>query len=145
MVDNVCSRDARPAPARRADCGIGQDIPDEDDFEGTVTLGNQAPSVTLTGPASVRAKETATFRAHGEDADGTITTYLFDLDGDGTYELDSDGMPEVSTGFADPRPAHGRRAGARRLGRRRVRDLRRQRRARGEHARHAAAAAARSG
>ena len=65
-----------------------------------MTLGNQAPSVTLTGPASVRAKETATFRAHAEDADGTINTYLFDLDGDGTYELDSDGMPEVSTNFA---------------------------------------------
>ena len=65
-----------------------------------MTLGNQAPSVTLTGPASVRAKETATFRAHAEDADGTINTYLFDLDGDGTYELDSDGMPEVSTKYA---------------------------------------------
>ena len=34
------------------------------------------------------------------DADGTINTYLFDLDGDGTYELDSDGMPEASTTYA---------------------------------------------
>ena len=100
VVDNVCSRDADPRPPGAPSCNIGQDIPDEDDFTGTVTLGNQAPSVTLTGPASVRAKETATFRAHAQDADGTINTYLFDLDGDGTYELDSDGMPEVSTKYA---------------------------------------------
>ena len=95
VVDNVCSRDGE-APG----CTIGANIPDEDDFTGTVTLGNQAPSVTLTGPASVRAKETATFRAHAADADGTIDTYLFDLDGDGTYELDSDGVPAASTTYA---------------------------------------------
>ena len=64
-----------------------------------MTLGNQAPTVTLSGPASVRAKEPATFRATASDADGTISTYLFDLDGNGTYELDSDGMPEVTTVF----------------------------------------------
>ena len=102
VVDNVCSRDADDdprQPGRRANCGIGADIPDEDDFEGTVTLGNQAPQVTLSGPASVRAKETALFRASATDPDGTVSTYLFDLDGDGTYELDSDGNPEVSTAF----------------------------------------------
>ena len=99
VVDNVCSRDADPRPPGARSCGIGEDIPDEDDFAGTVTLGNQPPSVTLTGPASVRAKETVTFRAEAHDPDGTISTYLFDLDGDGTYELDSDGIPEVTTAF----------------------------------------------
>ena len=104
VVDNVCSRDAdddprSPTRPSGPTAGSAQDVPDEDDFEGTVTLGNQAPTVTLTGPASVRAKETATFRATASDADGTISTYLFDLDGDGTYELDSDGMPEVTTIF----------------------------------------------
>ena len=104
VVDNVCSRDAdddprSSDPSKRANCGIGEDLPDEDDFEGTVALGNQAPSVTLSGPASVRAREVATFRATATDADGTISTYLFDFDGDGTYELDSDGMPEASTIF----------------------------------------------
>jgi hypothetical protein len=94
VVDNVCSRDGEAAG-----CAVGANIPDEDDFTGTVTLGNQAPSVTLTGPASVRAKETATFRANATDADGTIATYLFDLDGNGTYELDSDGMADVTTVF----------------------------------------------
>ena len=99
VVDNVCSSDSDPRPAGAPSCGIGTDVPNEDDFEGTVTLGNQAPSVTLTGPATVRAKETTTFRAEAHDADGTISTYLFDFDGDGTYELDSDGMPEASTIF----------------------------------------------
>ena len=100
VVDNVCSRDADRRPdGRPANCGIQPEAPDEDDFEGTVTLGNQAPTVTLTGPATVRAKETATFRAEASDADGTISTYLFDFDSDGTYELDSDGNPEASTIF----------------------------------------------
>ena len=126
VVDNVCSRDAdddprSSDPSKRANCGIGPEVPDEDDFEGTVTLGNQAPTVTLTGPATVRAKETATFRAQASDADGTISTYLFDFDSDGTYELDSDGKPEASTIFPVARPAHDRRAGARRPGRRGVR------------------------
>ena len=94
VVDNVCSRGGE-VPG----CAV-PNIPDEDDFTGTVTLGNQAPSVVLTGPSSVRARETATFRADAKDADGTVSTYLFDLDGDGTYELDSDGMPEVSTKYA---------------------------------------------
>lgn len=111
IVDNVCSRDddpdpRTPNPADRANCGIGPSPPpDEDDFEGTITLGNQAPKVTLTGPASVRAKETATFHATASDADGTISAYLFDLDGDGTYELDSDGIPEASATY----PTRGRR------------------------------------
>jgi PKD domain len=105
VVDNVCSRDADRRPnGAPANCGIQPPAPDEDDFEGTVTLGNQAPSVTLTGPATVRAKETATFRAEANDPDGTISTYLFDMDGDGTYELDSDGMPEASTVFATRGP-----------------------------------------
>jgi hypothetical protein len=99
VVDNVCSRQSDPLPPGAAPCTAPDSIPDEDDFQGTITLGNQAPSVTLTGPATVRAKETATFRADARDADGTIATYLFDLDGDGTYELDSDGMAEVSTVF----------------------------------------------
>src|SRR5215211_5109182 len=105
VVDNVCSRDADRRPdGTRANCGIQPEAPDEDDFEGTVTLGNQAPTVTLSGPATVRAKETATFRAEASDPDGTISTYLFDMDGDGTYELDSDGMPEVSTVFPSRGP-----------------------------------------
>jgi hypothetical protein len=105
VVDNVCSSNADPRPAGAPNCFAGAEVPDEDNFEGTVTLGNQAPSVTLTGPTSVRAKEPATFRATASDPDGTISTYLFDLDGDGTYELDSDGMPEAAIAY----PTRGRR------------------------------------
>ncbi len=105
VVDNVCSRDADRRPdGGPANCGIQPEAPNEDDFEGTVTLGNQAPTVTLTGPATVRAKETATFRAEASDADGTISTYLFDFDSDGTYELDSDGNSEVATTFPSRGP-----------------------------------------
>ena len=99
VVDNVCSRASDPQPPGAAPCSAPDTIADEDDFEGTVTLGNQAPQVTLSGPSTVRAKETVRFRATATDADGTIATYLFDLDGDGTYELDSDGMSEVATVF----------------------------------------------
>ena len=135
VVDNVCSRDDRPAPAGAA--GRLRDRrrtpADEDDFEGTVTLGNQAPTVTLTGPASVPAKEPATFRATASDADGTISTYLFDLDGDGTYEL---GLRRHAGG----RPPCSRPRGPRTIGVQVLDDagaaafatLRRQRHARGE-------------
>src|SRR4051794_9613779 len=62
VVDNVCSRDADDAPrssrpADRADCGIGEAVPDEDDFTGEVKLGNQIPTVALIGPDTVAAKQ----------------------------------------------------------------------------------------
>ena len=106
VVDNYCTRDAdddpRTAnPADRADCGIGADVPDEDDFSGQVTLGNQPPTVTLAGPDTVPAQQEARFTAVASDPDGAVTAYLFDLDGDGTYERDSDGNPEVSTSFPE--------------------------------------------
>src|SRR4051794_6682350 len=54
VVDNVCSRDRdqdpRSSTPKPAACGIGQEVPDEDSFTGSVTLGNQIPSVTLEGP-----------------------------------------------------------------------------------------------
>ena len=59
VVDNVCSRDADtdPRSGQPANCGIGANPPaDEDDFEGTVTLGNQAPSGDPDGPGE-RARE----------------------------------------------------------------------------------------
>src|SRR6185369_11601663 len=90
--------------AKHADCGIGEDIPDEDAFTGTVTLGNQVPTVTLNGPDTTKAKASTTFTAEASDNDGTIQAYLFDLDGDGVYELDSDGNPEVATTFPSRGP-----------------------------------------
>ena len=106
VVDNYCSRDAdedpRTAdPADTADCGVGGAIPDEDDFQGAVTLGNQPPTVTIAGPDAVPARQAATFTAVAADPDGEVTAYLFDLDGDGIHELDSDGNPELSTSFPE--------------------------------------------
>lgn len=111
VVDNYCSRDddddPRSAnPARTANCGIGQPPPvNEDDFSGTVTLGNELPTVTLEGPDTTPAKASTTYEAVADDRDGTIASYLFDLDGDGTYELDTDGNPKVTTTF----PSRGQR------------------------------------
>ena len=104
VVDNVCSRDLdddprSDDPAKTADCGIGEDVPNEDDFGGSATLGNQLPTVRLEGPDSTPAKQNTTFEAIADDPDGEIATYLFDLDGDGVYELDSDGISKVAAYF----------------------------------------------
>lgn len=104
VVDNVCSRDLdddprSEDPGKTADCGIGEDVPNEDDFSGTATLGNQLPTVHLEGPDSTPAKQNTTYEAVADDPDGEIATYLFDLDGDGVYELDSDGISKVAAYF----------------------------------------------
>jgi hypothetical protein len=109
VVDNVCSRDLdddprSDNPAKTADCGIGEDVPNEDDFSGTATLGNQLPTVRLEGPDSTPAKQNTTFEAVADDLDGAISTYLFDLDGDGVYELDSDGISKVAAVFPSRGP-----------------------------------------
>jgi hypothetical protein len=106
VIDNVCSRDAdddprSPNPAKRADCGIGEELPDEDDFSGSVTLGNQYPAVTLTGPDAGEPQQALTFTALAEDRDGAIAGYWFDLDGNGTYEHDGHGSASAATSFDD--------------------------------------------
>lgn len=103
VVDNYCSRDAdddpRTAAPDTADCGIGEEIPDEDDFQGEVTLGNQLPTVSLQVPERGVAGEPVTVTADAEDPDGTIDAYWFDLDGDGTYEQDTDGIPRADATY----------------------------------------------
>jgi len=99
VVDNWCSRDddddpTSSDPADTADCGIGEDVPDEDDFFGSVKLGppqitNQLPSASLTGPDAGRAGTPLTYTAQGTDADGRITNYRFDLNGDGYFETNT--------------------------------------------------------
>jgi hypothetical protein len=103
VVDNYCSRDADPDPRTAApdaaDCGIGEEIPEEDDFGGDVTLGNQPPTVSLRVPERSVAGEPVTVTADAEDPDGTIDAYSFDLDGDGTYEQDTDGIPRADATY----------------------------------------------
>lgn len=113
VVDNWCSNDADddPAssdPAVTADCGIGASPPaDEDDFVGSVRLGaaqitNQLPSVSLSGPDAGRVGAALTYTAQGNDPDGRIANYRFDLDGDGYFERNALGANVVQTEFGTP-------------------------------------------
>jgi hypothetical protein len=103
VVDNVCSKDTDDNPRlpgyQPVACGIQPPAADEDAFTGSASLGNQIPSVTLVGPDTTPAKQSTTYEAVADDLDGTILSYLFDLDGDGVYELDSDGISKVATKF----------------------------------------------
>ena len=112
VVDNWCTRDAdddptSDDPADTANCGIGEDVPNEDDFVGSVTLGpieevNSLPSVTLTGPDSGRTGERLAYTAAGSDPGGAIVNYRFDLDGDGFFESNTLTGTAAATAFADP-------------------------------------------
>jgi hypothetical protein len=109
VVDNWCTRNADPG-ASFADCQIGDDqgnpveLPDEDDFVGTVTFGprlaaNPLPTVGLAGPDAVKQGLTATFTATAADAGGAIAGYAFDLDGDGRFEVENGASASVTKRF----------------------------------------------
>ena len=97
IVDNWCSRDADPNPdgsSGTVQCGIGTDVPNEDSFTGTVTLGprealNTLPTVSMSGPDSGRTGARLTYTAQGADQGGSITNYRWDLDGDGFFETNT--------------------------------------------------------
>ena len=106
VVDNYCTRDRDDDPRTplpdRANCGIGVEVPDEDNFQGSITFGNQPPTVRLEVPERAVAGQPVTVHAVAEDPDGEIDGYWFDLDGDGTYEQDADGIPRADATFAAP-------------------------------------------
>lgn len=111
FVDNWCSRDAdpdptTPDPSDTANCGIGEEVPDEDDFVGGVvfngfTADNELPTATISGPDSGTTGQMLTFTATGRDDDG-ITNYAFDLDGDGRFEVDAGRSSTVGKRFDKP-------------------------------------------
>ena len=111
FVDNWCTRDADPDPTTAnpsdtANCGIGTEVPDEDDFVGGVvfngfTPDNKLPTATISGPDSGVTGQLLTFNAAGQDDDG-ITNYSFDLDGDGRFEVDAGRSSSVSKRFDTP-------------------------------------------
>ncbi len=111
FVDNWCSRDADPNPqtadpADTADCGIGAEVPDEDDFVGSVafngfTADNAVPRASITGPATGRTGQLLRFTASATDDDG-ITNYAFDLDGDGRFETNAGRSNVVAKRFDLP-------------------------------------------
>jgi hypothetical protein len=50
-------------------------------------------------PTTAVTLQDTTFTASGSDSDGTISSYAFDLDGDGRFEYDNGKNPTVSTRF----------------------------------------------
>jgi hypothetical protein len=69
------------------------------DFEGTVRFGrfvpyNRIPIAKLSAPSHAKAGQTVTFDASkSRDPDGTIENYAFDLDGNGSLEVDNGKNP----------------------------------------------------
>jgi PKD repeat protein len=67
----------------------------------TIAAQNRPPVASFTGPAPAIVGSTASFDASASsDPDGTIATYEWDLDGDGTYETSTGTDPHASTTYA---------------------------------------------
>jgi len=67
------------------------------------TLPNAPPIAALAAPAGATTGATVTFDAGGSsDSEGEALRYAFDLDGDGTFELDRGASPVAARSFADP-------------------------------------------
>ncbi len=79
---------------------------DRDLFRIPIEFSNQAPggpAAALAAPSAARTGEPVTFDASASrDADGSITKYEWDLDGDGTYERDSGTEPVVTHSYDRP-------------------------------------------
>ncbi len=62
---------------------------------------NAAPTASLTvAPNPARIGQTVNFNAAGSgDSDGSIVNYEWDLDGNGTYETDTDGIASASRSY----------------------------------------------
>jgi PKD repeat protein len=70
----------------------------------TVTVGGRPPTASFTvDPQTVVTGEPSHFDAAGStDPDGTVVKYLWDLDGDGSFETDTGTSPVTSRFYADP-------------------------------------------
>ena len=79
---------------------------DRDLFRIPIEFSNQAPggpAAALAASSAARTGEPVTFDASASrDADGSITKYEWDLDGDGTYERDSGTEPVVTHSYDRP-------------------------------------------
>ena len=112
-VDNWCSNDHDPfivfflGGSCSGDPAAPLSNSDEDDFIGQVTFtpftpDNKLPKIaTFTGPDSGATNQDLTFTTTAGDEDGTISSYAFDLDGDGRFEYDNGKNPTVTTRFAN--------------------------------------------
>nr|MDQ6916013.1 PKD domain-containing protein [Actinomycetota bacterium] len=82
-------------------------VTDQDGATATKTLAidvqNRPPVASFSAPAPAVVGATATFDASASiDPDGTIATYEWDLDGNGTYETSTGSDPHASTTYASP-------------------------------------------
>jgi hypothetical protein len=117
-VDNWCSSESDPVvdetaewagiPTSAALCGVQDPGIDEDDFSGKVEFSplvkmNKLPAANLSGPGESSAGQRVTFTGAGQDPDGNIVEYNFDLDGDGLFEYTASASnPSVTKLFDQP-------------------------------------------
>jgi hypothetical protein len=117
-VDNWCSSESDPVIDETAEwagiptsaplCGVQDPGIDEDDFSGKVEFSplvkmNKLPSANLSGPGESNAGQRVTFTGAGQDSDGSIVEYNFDLDGDGLFEYTASASnPSVTKLFDQP-------------------------------------------
>ena len=65
----------------------------------TVEATNSPPTASISGPSTAQVGEVVTFQASASDPDGSIVSYAWDFDGDGTVDVTSP-TPSVDTSFA---------------------------------------------
>lgn len=65
----------------------------------TVEAANSPPTASVSGPSTAQVGEDVTFQASASDPDGSIVSYAWDFDGDGTVDVTSP-TPSVDTSFA---------------------------------------------
>jgi YD repeat-containing protein len=70
----------------------------------TVTVSNRAPTASFSvSPSPAATRQTVTLNGAGStDPDGTIAKYEWDLDGNGTYEIDGGTTASRTTTFTTP-------------------------------------------
>jgi hypothetical protein len=102
-VVNYCTSSADP-PAGCDYLGPPNPAEDEDFWEAEVTFSpydpsNKRPSVSLAGPAEGTTGQALAYKASWSDPDGQISSVAFDLNGDGSFETNTNGGDTASTSF----------------------------------------------
>lgn len=89
--------------------GVRLRVTDDDEATGTATKSlviqpNQAPAASFTAtPNPVRADRRVTYDARAsKDADGSITRYEWDLDGNGSFETSTGATPTATRTYRRP-------------------------------------------
>jgi len=105
-TDTGATPSASRSYAAKGPVTVGLRVTDGNGARATTTVGltvqNRAPSATFTAtPNPVQTQSQVTFEASGSsDSDGTIVKYEWDLDGNGSFEIDTGTTPSASRSFA---------------------------------------------